>query len=367
MNYINRYLRNFEPYRVASHKIWAVDEKSRSSILKLDWNESTIEPSPKVKERLKKLIETDFLNYYPATYNCELYQKLSDYTELPIENIQYFASSDSLHEYIAKMFITVGDPVLIMWPSYDNFRLTAQVAGANLMFFEMDTDFCLDREKFKNEILDKEPSLVYICNPNNPTGQFIEKEYIEELLVQFPQTMFLIDEAYIEFSGGSCKNLVKHYDNILISRTMSKAFALANVRFGYLLASEKNIKYISSIRNPKNITTFTQEAVIGVLSDINYMKSYVSEVKKAKKMFINYMNNNFSDMIKIFPSEANFVLIRCINLDVKKQIIDYFENNDIFIRNVSQSKSVEQCLRITVGTSEQMEIVQKEFRNLFKN
>lgn len=358
MSYINKYLRNFKPYSVASHKVWQVCPDDRKKILKLDWNEATIQPSPKVYGRLKLLMETSFLNLYPATYNAELHQLLANYVGLSKEYIQYFASSDSLHEYISKMYITVGDPALILWPSYDNFRLTAQVAGAHVMFFELNDDFSFDSEAFEAKIDRKDPSLVYICNPNNPTGLLLKKGYIRHLLNKFPDTMFLIDEAYIEFAYDyTCQDLVLEYDNILISRTMSKAFGLANVRFGYLLASAENIQYISSIRNPKNITTFAQEAVIGALSDVEYMKAYVQMVNIAKEKFTNEINNKCGKKFHAYESNANFVLIKCCDQLTKKEILNYLERNSVFVRDVSQSDRVQDCIRVTVGTDKQMSYV----------
>ena len=358
MSYINKYLRNFKPYSVASHKIWQVSPEERENILKLDWNEATKAPSPMVKSRIEKLLEYDFLNLYPSTYNEELHNLLAEYVKLPKNNIQYFASSDSLHEYIAKMYITVGDPALILWPSYDNFRLTAQVAGANVMFFELNEEFEFDKDLFEMKINKKQPSLVYICNPNNPTGSILSKEYIKHLFDEFPATMFLIDEAYIEFEDSyTCSSLVLDYDNILISRTMSKAFGLANIRFGYLIASEENIKYISSIRNPKNITSFAQEATIGALSDVDYMKAYVEEVKKAREYFINSINTYCSDYFKAYDSHANFVMVKCRSLLVKSEILNYLERKNVFVRNIGQSDSVSECIRITIGTQKQMEYV----------
>ena len=358
MSYINKYLRNFKPYNVASHKVWTVAPEDRRNILKLDWNEATYEPAPAVKERLKKLLDTDFLNLYPATYNAELHELLSQYINLPKENIQYFASSDSLHEYISKLYISVGDPTLILWPSYDNFRLTAQVAGAHVMFFELNNEFEFNAEQFEAIIEKKQPSLVYICNPNNPTGLILEKEYIQHLLEKFDTTMFLVDEAYIEFDESrTCKDLVLDHENLLISRTMSKAFGLANVRFGYLIASEENIKYISSIRNPKNITTFAQEAVIGALSDVSYMRQYVCEVNRAKEYFISEINEHCNGKLFAYNSHANFVLIKCCDRLTKSEVINYLERNDVFIRNISQSESVMNCIRVTIGTVEQMVFV----------
>ena len=149
MKFINKYLRNLAPYKVASHKVWEVSDEKRKSILKLDWNEATIPPSPKVKERLKKIVEKEDIYFlYPSTNNDEILQRLSIYTKLPVDNIQYFASSDSLHEYLVRMYITVGDPILILGPTYDNFRLTSQTQGAIVHYFNYDEQFNLNEIEF---------------------------------------------------------------------------------------------------------------------------------------------------------------------------------------------------------------------------
>lgn len=367
MNYINKYLRNFKPYKLASHKIWTVMPKERCNILKLDWNEATIPPSPMVAERLKALVMGEnFYNLYPSTYNEQLLELLSNYNKLPKENIQYFASSDSLHEYIAKLYITVGDPVLLLGPTYDNFRLTAEVCGADIFYHTLDESFIFNPQLFIKDIEQIEPSLVYICNPNNPTGTQHTVEFIRELLEKFPQVLFLIDEAYAEFSGISAKELVLKYENLLISRTMSKAFALANFRFGYLMASKHNIDYISSIRNPKNITTFAQEAAIGALCDIPYMKRYVEEVKKAKLIFLNQISC-LSEHLKCFPGEGNFVLLATNDIYDKKNLIEALVKKNIYVRDVSQTEYLAaHCIRITIGTCPQMVKVADSIIEYFK-
>ena len=282
---------------------------------------------------------------------------LSKYVGLPEENIQYFASSDSLHEYIAKLYITVGDPVLLLGPTYDNFRLTAEVCGANVFYFNIDETFMFDMGAFVARIDEIEPSLVYICNPNNPTGTLHDVQAIKMLLQRYPQVLFLIDEAYAEFSAVSAKELVLEHENILISRTMSKAFALANFRFGYLIASKENIEYISSIRNPKNITTFTQEAAIGALSDIPYMQRYVEEVCRAKKEFCTALAA-YGEYVRCIQGSGNFVLLAMRREQDKPALLDMLVRENIFVRDVIQTDYLRRyCLRVTIGTQEKMKMV----------
>lgn len=357
MRFINKYLRNLAPYKVASHKVWEVDKAERKLMLKLDWNEATIPPSPNVKKRLVQLAEQeDMFSLYPSTNNVELVNLLSSYCGVPAENIQYFASSDALHEYLVRMFVSVGDPILILGPTYDNFRLTCESQGAKIYYFEYSTGFVLDERKFIDSIKHTNPSLIYICNPNNPTGNLVSKNFIEEILINFPNSLLLLDEAYYEFSGMTLANEVLKYDNLFISRTFSKAFALANFRAGYLISNSENIKQISKIRNPKNFTTFTQEAVIGALEDVQYMHDFVSEVKLSKEYFTHELSS-ISGVVHIYQSHGNFVLIEFESSEIKELIFKGLADNFIYVRNLTHNEMLSNSLRITIGTQEQMKHV----------
>ena len=364
MQFPNKYLRNIKPYKLASHKIWSVQPDEREGILKLDWNESTLPPSPKVSEAILELLQQPtFFHLYPTTNNEELLEALSQYLNLPKENIQYFASSDALHEYICKVYIAVGDPVMIVGPSYDNFRLTCQANGAEVIFFNYSEDFSFDNVAFEDYIREKEPAVVYICNPNNPTGNLHSREYVEHLLDEFPDTLFLIDEAYSEFAGTSVKDLVLRYNNILISRTMSKAFALANFRVGYLIASKDNIQVVNKIRNPKNVSTIAQTAAIAALHDLDYMYDYVSQVQLGKNFFIEAVKH--FPQIQIIPGFGNFLLCKFTSYEDKLGLLEYLAAHNVFVRDTMQSPLVRNCFRITIGTEEQMQRVVKTIEEYY--
>ncbi len=357
MKFINKYLRNLAPYKVASHKVWEVTDDERKAILKLDWNEATIPPSPKVKERLKRLVEQDDVYFlYPSTHNDEILNLLSNYTGLPNQNIQYFASSDSLHEYLVRMYVTVGDPILVLGPTYDNFRLTCETQGAVIQYFNYDDEFNLNQKDFIREIENQQPSLVYICNPNNPSGTLTPKEYIKGLLSKFPETLFLVDEAYFEFSGETMADQVGMYSNLFVTRTFSKAFALANFSAGYLLSDAENIQQISKIRNPKNFSTFAQGAVIGVLTDIEYMKQYVQDVILSRDWCTTELNR-LKFVNRVYRSSANFILVEFTSFEVKMKVFNLLNENQIFVRNLMHSERLKNTLRFSIGTKQQMERV----------
>ncbi len=364
---INKYLQNIKPYKTSSHKIWDVSPNARRDILKLDWNEATVSPSPLVTKRLAALLkEPCFLNLYPNTANPRLMEMLVKYTGLPADNIQYFASSDVVHEYIARVYLCRGKSILIQSPAYDNFRLTAQSTGAKVYFSDIDAKtFTFDERKFERDLKQIKPDLVYICSPNNPVGYVTPNEYIEHLLRTYPNTLFLIDEAYIEFSTTpSAGVLVPKYENIIVTRTMSKAFAMANLRFGYVLSAAKNIQSMNSVRNPKNLPTFTQEAVIAALSDVKYMHNYARQVNAAKKYFIDAIRT--MNGITAFDSAANFVLMKFDSYGHKANMFRWLKQHDIFVREVSQNPMLYKCLRITIGTREQMARVIKCMTDFYK-
>ena len=354
MNFFNKYIKDLTPYKLASHQIWEASNSKRKKILKLDWNEATIPPSPKVYDRIKAIIENqDIYRLYPKTNNLELLEKLSNYSFLPTQNIQYFSSSDSLHEYIVRAYLSVNDDVLIVGPTYDNFRLSCESQGAKVNFFNYEKDFSLNKFGLENEIKSLIPKMVYICSPNNPTGNLIDKDFLIKIINNFKDTIFLIDEAYFEFSNVTISDHVLKFENLLVSRTFSKAFALANFRIGYLLSSKFNIEQISKIRNAKNVPTITQEAAIAALSDLDYTKKFVLEVNEAKKWFINELNG-FYFVEKVFESQANFVLIRFSSVDFKNKIFKLLSNNEIYVRNLTHNNLLQDTLRITIGTMQQM-------------
>ena len=357
--FISKNLQKLKPYKLSSHRAWEL--AGDPSVLKLDWNEASIPPSPKVKENIINFLNNGNMQWYPDVNNIILLNKISDYVKLPIDNIQYFASSDSLQEYIATAYIDNGDNVMIVSPPYDNFRSSMQSRGAVIEFFRLNNNFSLDFDKFKKVISVSNPKIVYICNPNNPTGTTYSKKDLMNLIENFQKTLFIVDEAYYEFGGDSCKDLVLKYNNLLVNRTFSKAFALASFRIGYVLASKSNIEILSKVRNPKSINTFSQIAAISVLEDLKYTVEYINEVIGAKK----YLKSELLKLgLDIFGDGGNFLLVK-LHTNYKKELIDFLENKKIFIRDYSHVEDMQDYVRITIGTLKQMEIVGNEIKSFF--
>lgn len=348
----SKFVKNLKPYKISSQKVWDIDDED---ILKLDWNESTIPPSPEVSKRIAEFLNSGHLNWYPNLVNNQLIKSLADYTGLDKNKIQYFGSSDSIHEYLVKAYIEPGDRICIVGPTYDNFRVTAASAGAEVEYFFLDNNFNLDFDGFLDQINSMGIKIVYICSPNNPTNTVYGKDEIRYLLEKAQNTLFILDEAYVEFSGQPVSNLINEYKNLFITRTFSKAFGLASFRVGYLMSTEDNITFVNRIRNPKNITSFSQIAAIAALSDLDYMREYVKEVNLAKSTFSSKLIE-LGFKISGYKAGGNYILISAED-EERNELIDFLDRNNIFVRDYSHVAGMENYFRITIGTRVQMEVV----------
>ena len=171
-----------------------------------------------------------------------------------------------------------------------------------------------------------------------------------------------MDEAYWEFSGITVKELTRDYQNLLICRTFSKAFGLANFRIGYLISNPYNVSLINKIRNPKNISTFAQEAAIAALDDLDYMWEYVKEVKLARERVVSELRD--INIGKAYDSQGNFVIVKFASSELKERVYGLLKSKGIYIRELTQRPSVLNCLRISVGTRKQMTGVLEVLRTM---
>lgn len=357
------YISNIKPYKLASHKIWEQD--APGEYLKLDWNEATIEPSPRVLEEVNKFLERKRLNLYPDVHNKIFLDLLANYNSVKYEYIQYFSSSDSAHEYIAKAFVGLGDSVVLVTPTYDNFRVACESCGGTIINYELSDIFTYNVEELSELINRTNPRLIYICNPNNPTGTVFSGEDIEELVARHPEIIFLLDEAYFEFAKVTSAPLIATNKNIIVTRTFSKAFALANFRIGYILSCPDLLHEINRIRNPKNISSLSQVAAIAALEDLNYMYKYVEEVLAAKKIFRDYATNLFGERAVPISSGGNFQLIHFDDELSKNYFSGGLARRSIYVRDLSHISSLQTSVRVTIGTKSQMEYVTSVLHEMY--
>jgi histidinol-phosphate aminotransferase len=349
----NIFVKTLHPYKLSVHKVW--EDLENKNTLKLDWNESVISPSPKVVNALKTLFDGQTrLNWYPDTLNFELIESLARYTDLPIEYLQYFGGSDAAHEYIIRALINPNDSIVILSPNYDNFRVHALAQGAkviNIDFYN-NNNFCIN--DIIKQLNDISPNLIYLSNPNNPTGSFFTQSEISKIISNYQSGIFLIDEAYIEFHDTSSIQLVLNNSNLIITRTFSKAFGLASLRIGYIAADPIILELINRIRNPKLISLPAQISAIAALDDVEYMNSYVKIVNEA----LEYFTKGIIDLGFYYkPGGGNFILLKFDTESNKESCLNYLQERSVYIRNLKHLQGMNTFARITIGTKTNMEYV----------
>lgn len=337
MNVIHR-VNSINPYNVGRRfdlpKDW----------LYCDWNESLFPPSPKVTSEILTFLNKNKLKNYPDISARRLLQSLSDYTGLPTECIEIYNGSDDALKDIFTAFVDESRYVLSYQPSY------SQVDA----FIETNTDLYTKSEiidpigeHFYDFSLCNSHDVVYLVNPNNPTGKIIPVEQIEELVSSLPNTLFVVDEAYYEYSTTTCSNLVLKYDNILITRTFSKAFGIASLRLGYALGSPNTLCGLRKIKNGKSVNALAQVAGVGCLKDMDYLRDCVNQTKESVSAFVKEVSkmNNYLAL----DSASNFVLLQVPNVEEFK---NKMESNKILIRDRSHLKNLDNCVRINFGPME---------------
>ena len=306
-----------------------------------DWNESEFPPTNKVFEVMKS-----FYRYerYPDITAKQLKNKLSEYVSLPVDFIEVYNGSDDALKDIITVFVDKDTKVLSYQPSYTqvNTFITTNTEHYEKINIQdplgehyYDFDYC------------KSADVVYLVNPNNPTGKLLPVKQIEKLVKQYPNTLFIVDEAYYEFAKQSCTHLVVSHKNLIVTRTFSKAFGLASVRLGYCMAHPDTLSDVRKIRNGKAVNALGQLCGIAALNDLDYLQSRIDEMNDAKKFFIDNLPNYYQAV----NSDANFVLVKTPD---SKKVLEKMRENKILIRDRSAFENLENCVRITIGSKKQI-------------
>lgn len=352
-------MKKIKPYNLVSQKSWDLVSENPS---KLDWNEGDFNLSDKVKSDLIDFINNKPLNWYPKLLDESIIKGLLSLENEKITSsmIQYFPGSDSIHRTVVNCFLKENDKVLIIKPSYDNFRYVCEINNVLIEFFELSDSGIVDFDKLSKAI-SNDINLVYFVNPNNPTGIAYSISKLKSLMKTHLETKFLIDEAYSDFWGHSLTSSIDEHSNAIITKTMSKSFGLAGFRFGYCISSEKTINQLNYFRNPKDINTLSLVAVNSTIKEIDFIKKYISEVQIERENFKKLIES-FSWVSSQFNSKTNFILLKFESQEIKLKLIDYLLKKNIFVRNFDNLFDSNCYLRISIGNHVTMEKLTNAFR-----
>ncbi|MFQ5729627.1 MAG: histidinol-phosphate transaminase, partial [Waddliaceae bacterium] len=318
---------------------------SRENYLRLDSNENLWGPSPRALEALRNLSGAT-ISSYPHT--DEFIEALSESLDLPKESLLLTNGSDEGLEFIISESVKPDEEVIIPEPSFSMFDILCDRVGARILKVPYGENYAFPEQELGDAISDR-TKLVIIANPNNPTGTLATRKQLETLIVRFPKTTFLLDEAYGEFSGINNMELVKRYSNVIITRTFSKAYGLAGLRLGYVVSQPENISRLTGVM-PYNVNQAAIAAGVASLKDTLYLERYVLAVRDAR----NKLQAALRQMgYTVFLSEANFLLV-----DFGPEasaIARKLKERGVLVRDFSQGRSTQNCLRVTVGTENEVD------------
>jgi len=317
---VSEVVKSFKPYKVleGDYKIW------------LDKNENPFDIPTEIKEEILEELKNIPFNRYPHITADPLREKIAEFLGFEKGNIIVGNGSDELISLILKLF--EGDHIVISSPTFGMYDFFAKLEGIDLVDVPLD-----ERFKLQNvEDYAENAKAIFICSPNNPTGNTQEREEIISILETGAPVV--LDEAYIEFAEGSNVDLVNEYDNLIVLRTFSKAFGLAGVRVGYAVTSKEIIDYLNRIKPPFALNSLSMRIAELTLDHYDLVKQNINYIIKERdriyKEFKGY----------VYPSEANFLLM-------KLNAYEFLVEKGIVVRNLSGRLS--NHIRVTIGKREE--------------
>lgn len=288
------------------------------------------------------------LNRYPDPLQGALKERIAKQKNIAPENIFLGNGSDEAIDLLFRIFCEPGkDEVITCPPTYGMYQVQADIHGTPVRRVLLDENFDLRPEAILDAVSTKS-KLLFLCSPNNPTGNLLDPTAIEVLLKNFPGIV-VVDEAYGDFSGApSWSQRLQEFPNLVVLQTFSKAWALAGARLGMAFASPEIIHYLNSVKYPYNVGLPTQRAVQAAFEKQEVAET-VGEILTERKRLTEALGQ-FSFVEKIYPSDANFLLVK---MKDSALIFNYLKQNGVVVRDRSKEPLCEGCLRITVGTKEE--------------
>lgn len=315
--------------------------------IKLNGNENPVTcGEEELKNIISKLVKLD-LNRYPNTNGDEVREAYANILGLTKENLIIGNGSDEMINLVISKNISKGDKVLTLTPDFTMYDFYTDLNDGNLIRYNIDLENGIDIDNFINKGLEENVKLVIFSNPNNPTGYSFKIDEIKKILNAFRDKVVLVDEAYFEFYGETMVPFINEYDNLIVTRTLSKAWGLAAIRVGFLISKAENIKKLEKYKTPYNVNSISQEIAIEVLKDEKRFRENLNMIINEREALykslldIQEIANEKDIDIKFYKSNANFIYGR---FKEKNKIINILNRNDILIRNFN-----DEGFRITVG------------------
>lgn len=288
-------------------------------------------------------------NRYPDPLQIEVKEKLSQIKGVPAGNIFLGNGSDEVIDLLYRAFCNPGvDNVILVPPTYGMYEVSANINDVEVRKVSLTAEFQLNVEAI-SEAVDERTKLIFICSPNNPTGNSMDREDVEMILNNF-NGIVVVDEAYVNYSRQrSFISELTEYPNLVVMQTLSKAWGMAGARIGMAFASDDIIGVLNKIKPPYNVGSPAQQLALEALENIDKVNEWIKTTVQERGKLIAALGR-ISFVKKIYPSDANFVLVK---MEDASGVYSYLAEKGIVVRDRSRVEMCEGCLRITVGTPEE--------------
>ncbi|MDO8136521.1 MAG: histidinol-phosphate transaminase [Candidatus Brocadiales bacterium] len=320
------------------------EQPQEPGYIKLNTNENPYTPSPRVLAALKEAASSS-LRLYPDPMATQVRKKVAEVLGTRPERVLVGNGSDELLGIIARSFAGPGDKIVFPYPTYLLYKTLAEIQDAIPVEVDFPEDFSLPRG-----IVVKGAKITFLCNPNSPSGTMVWPEEVSQLARQI-EGVLVIDEAYVDFADTNCLSLVEEHPNVLMLRTVSKSYSLAGLRLGFCIAQEPLIEGMLKVKDSYNVDRLSMAAGLAALDDQEHLRTNLAKVRETRA----YLTESLREMgFFVYPSQANFVFLRCQDSRTAREIYEQLKSQRILIRHLNYRK-LEDCLRISVGTPEEIE------------
>ena len=288
-------------------------------------------------------------NRYPDPLQEKLKIRLAQVKGVPAENIFLGNGSDEAIDMVYRVFCRpCVDNVVAMDPTYGMYRVCADINDIEYRAVQLLPGYRLDADALL-AAADRNTKVMWICSPNNPTGNDMDRKAVQRLLTEF-QGIIVIDEAYSEFSDlVPMRQYLGHFPNMIVLNTFSKAWASGSIRLGMAFASEEIIMLFNKVKYPYNVNQLTQNAAMEILQDIEKSERWINMIRAERLAMLPNLQE-LPIVKQVYPTSANFVLVRVTDANA---IYHYLVDKGIIVRNRNRVALCDNCLRITIGTKEE--------------
>lgn len=307
-------------------------------------------------------LDCERLNRYPEFQPDELINRYADYANVSTEQLITTRGADEAIELLIRTFCEPKeDSILINTPTYGMYEVSAETCGVNIIKQPLNEDFSPNYTAIKSQL--SQTKIVFLCAPNNPTGNLIERTKLIDLLEAASNTIVVVDEAYIEFCADNTQtDLISKYTNLVILRTLSKAFALASIRCGFALADKGIIDLMLKVIPPYPVPEPVAQIAIQALSQVGIarMEQQVQQLNELRESFKDALIL-LPNVRRVFPTTGNFLLAEFTD---SKVVFEGMSQKGIILRDFSSKPMLKNCIRITVGSPQEMDYTLTALKSL---